>query len=586
MALRERLGLGSVELGLLSKPCCRTRYGRGQRAVKQGLALQTLNQSCRRQPRARVSRLSTRAREQISCQAFDAAARPGFGTSSSFSPSLPGRNDQAQQTGNLQAAIAKLKAVVSANERLLVVAASTLIMSISHTSLRPVLPMYAKGFGVGAAAVGMTVSVYAMGRLLMNLPAGMLADHYGRKPLLVWGPLVTAIGMLGCGLSRTFTHLLVARFVTGMGSALQMSGSQLFLADISQPHNRARSLGTNHAASQVGSLVGPAIGGYLADASGLRAPFTMTGAAALLAALYGWLRLPETRKSQEPLRWRRKRPAPAQPAPPSAAAAEVAQPSTSLSSQPERSSSAASPIRSSPDPAATATAPAEASSSAVSHAESSLHQPARQRRRLLVKTRQLFRNADFWAIAAVNAVMFATANGGRSTLMPLLAVSDFGLNTTLLGLLFAGMGLISLMGTMPASWVADKLGRKWTIVPSCVGLAAALALMGATGNPHIFMAAAVLYACSNACIGATPAAYAADVMPSNISGFALGIYRCAGDIGLMVGPALLGFVADLTTVQTALQANAIALAVVVTYFGLCAHETRHLRQKPQPLKAA
>lgn len=52
-----------------------------------------------------------------------------------------------------------------------------------------------------------------------------------------------------------------------------------------------------------------------------------------------------------------------------------------------------------------------------------------------------------------------------------------------------------------------------------------------TGNPHIFMAAAVLYACSNACIGATPAAYAADVMPSNISGFALGIYRCAGDIG-------------------------------------------------------
>lgn len=49
------------------------------------------------------------------------------------------------------------------------------------------------------------------------------------------------------------------------------------------------------------------------------------------------------------------------------------------------------------------------------------------------------------------------------------------------GLLFAGMGLISLTGTMPASWVADKLGRKWTIVPSCVGLSAALALMGATG---------------------------------------------------------------------------------------------------------
>ena len=71
--------------------------------------------------------------------------------------------------------------------------------------------------------------------------------------------------MLGCGLSRTFTHLLVARFVTGMGSALQMSGSQLFLADISQPHNRARSLGTNHVSShQLDALLVPFFGAMFA----------------------------------------------------------------------------------------------------------------------------------------------------------------------------------------------------------------------------------------------------------------------------------------------------------------------------------
>ena len=61
------------------------------------------------------------------------------------------------------------------------------------------------------------------------------------------------------------------------------------------------------------------------------------------------------------------------------------------------------------------------------------------------------------------------------------AALDVRLAQLAAGLLFAGMGLISLTGTMPASWVADKLGRKWTIVPSCVGLSAALALMGATG---------------------------------------------------------------------------------------------------------
>ncbi len=73
------------------------------------------------------------------------------------------------------------------------------------------------------------------------------------------------------------------------------------------------------------------------------------------------------------------------------------------------------------------------------------------RRRVLIKARQLLRNGDFWAIAAVNAVMFATANGGRSTLMPLLATSDFGLNTTLLG-------QPSLSQPQPALCLAHKRG--------------------------------------------------------------------------------------------------------------------------------
>ena len=55
------------------------------------------------------------------------------------------------------------------------------------------------------------------------------------------------------------------------------------------------------------------------------------------------------------------------------------------------------------------------------------------------------------------------------------------------GLLFAAMAVVSFVGVMPASFVADKLGRKWTIVPSCLGLAGALLLMAVTGvhcTPH------------------------------------------------------------------------------------------------------
>jgi MFS family permease len=51
--------------------------------------------------------------------------------------------------------------------------------------------------------------------------------------------------MIGCGLAGSFSQLLAARCLTGVGSALQNTGAQLFLADISTPENRAQCLGTN-----------------------------------------------------------------------------------------------------------------------------------------------------------------------------------------------------------------------------------------------------------------------------------------------------------------------------------------------------
>lgn len=63
---------------------------------------------------------------------------------------------------------------------------------------------------------------------------------------VTWG---TDAGMVGCGLAGSFQQLLSWRWITGLGSALQMAGAQLYLADISSPSNRARVLGTNQARS-------------------------------------------------------------------------------------------------------------------------------------------------------------------------------------------------------------------------------------------------------------------------------------------------------------------------------------------------
>eukprot|EP00884_Botryococcus_braunii_P001802 jgi/Botrbrau1/11622/Bobra.0209s0013.1 len=517
---------------------------RGQRLSASFLPHLILKEAWLRQGQSRVA---------VRCMAYDSAARPspGLGRSGSLAPSAlvvfrqptPGYD----LLSNLREKFARLLQFLAANERLFVVGASTMIMSLSHTALRPVLPLFAKDFNVGAAAVAATISVYAVARLMFNVPAGMLGDRHGRKPLLIWGPAVTALGMIGCGLAGDFTQLLLWRWVTGVGSSLQMAGSQLFLADISQTENRARYLGTNQAASMLGGLVGPALGGLLADLAGNRAPFTLTGIAALLAALYGAWRLPETRKLKK-----EKESSPPPEQVPRDASAEVL----------------------------TAAASTSAPSQEGSEASTVSTKDGKGKRRLRTPAwLQLLSCRDFQAISFVNGVIFMTMNGSRAVLLPLLACQSFNISKTALGLLFGAMGVVGLIGVMPASWVADHMGRKWTIVPSCLGLALALLMMAATSRADVLFMATGVYALANAIVGATPAAYAADVVPTSYQGFGLGVFRCAGDLGLMVGPAILGLIADASTVQIALKVNAVVLGIAVAYFGLVAKESRHIEER-------
>jgi len=416
-------------------------------------------------------------------------------------------------------------------------------MSASHTALRPVLPLFAKGFGVGAAAVGTTLSAYAAARLCTNIPSGMLADRRGRKPLLVWGPAITALGMVGCGMSTSFPQLLAARCVTGVGSALQNTGAQLFLADISTPDNRAQCLGTNQAAALIGSFLGPAVGGVLGELCGLRAPFIATGCAAGVAALYGAIRLPETRKAKSSTALQ----PPAVAAPASSSSQNTRQEGFAPAKQHQTAMAATDSM---------AAAPKGANEGAEKKAAASE----------LPAWRRLLGSRNFRAIALVNAAVFTTNNGARAVLMPLLAKETLGMKTSLLGFVFAGMAVVAFLGVLPASRLSDRLGRKWAIVPSAVATAGALLLMARAGCVEAFVGAAALYAVGTAIIGQSPAAYAADVMPADAAGLGLGIYRCAGDLGLMFGPALLGLLADATSVGTALAANAAALTAVIVWF--------------------
>ena len=180
------------------------------------------------------------------------------------------------------------------NEKLLVLCGSTFLVMAGQGVVSPVVPLFAKEFGVSTSMVGLTLTVFALARLILNVPAGMIADRFGRRVLLVGGPIVTSVGMLGSGFANDIWTLLAWRFVAGAGSALYMSGALVYLIDIAKPEELSRFVATNQWALSLGVALGPGLGGLIGDRYGLAAPFHVVGVLAIVAAIYAMVRLPET----------------------------------------------------------------------------------------------------------------------------------------------------------------------------------------------------------------------------------------------------------------------------------------------------
>ncbi|MGB1654732.1 MAG: MFS transporter [Acidimicrobiales bacterium] len=181
------------------------------------------------------------------------------------------------------------------NQELVVLCGATFLVMAGQGVVSPIIPLYASDFGVSATMVGLTLTVFAFARLILNVPAGLIADRYGRRVLLVGGPVLTAIGMFGSGQADGIWVLLAWRFVAGAGSAFYMSGAMTYLIDIAPPEKRTRYVATNQWALSVGVALGPGVGGLIADAYSLSTPFTVVAVLAVVTSIYAAFRLPETR---------------------------------------------------------------------------------------------------------------------------------------------------------------------------------------------------------------------------------------------------------------------------------------------------
>lgn len=159
----------------------------------------------------------------------------------------------------------------------------------------PVLPLYAKSFGVSVTAIGMTVAVYGFARFAAALPGAGMCDRIGRRPALAIGGLVSVIGNLWSGLAGVFDEFLLARLVAGAGAGLVMTAGSVVVADISPPERRGRMMATYMGVFLFAVGVGPFPGGVLAEQFGLEAPFHFYALLSVVVGGVAWWLIPETR---------------------------------------------------------------------------------------------------------------------------------------------------------------------------------------------------------------------------------------------------------------------------------------------------
>ncbi|MEM6578689.1 MAG: MFS transporter, partial [Pseudomonadota bacterium] len=139
---------------------------------------------------------------------------------------------------------------------------------------------------------GILASSFAVMQFLCGPLLGNLSDRFGRRPILLVSLFVMSLCYLIMAVACSLWMLLLARIAAGVTSATQ-SAAAAYMADTSPPERRGAGFGLVSAALGLGFVLGPPLGGVLAEISP-RAPFLASAGIAFVNAVFGYVVLRES----------------------------------------------------------------------------------------------------------------------------------------------------------------------------------------------------------------------------------------------------------------------------------------------------
>ncbi len=344
----------------------------------------------------------------------------------------------------------------------------------------PLLPDIGRELELTTSAVAMVTAGFAVGRLIMDLPAGRLADRLPPLLALAATGVGITLGALVLAGASSLGQAVAGAGLLGLVSAQTNTTAMKAFATRASSGSRARSMAGFTTSLMTGQTLGPAVGGALGGLLGWRAAQAAGAGVGVAVALVCWV---------------------------AARRAAVAR---------------AVPIG---DDEATARADA---ARAAAERDRRAHGLSRR---------------DIVVLAGVPFAVFFTLAGVLQTLAPLIAADELGLGPSVIGIAIGLGGLTRAAGAFAAGRLADGVSRKAALVPAQVLMAGGAALLIPEPTLVTWIAAVALlsFASSGIPLAAT---MIADRVPAGTLGRRLGSYRFVGDAGLLAGPAVGGLVAQ------------------------------------------
>jgi MFS transporter, Spinster family, sphingosine-1-phosphate transporter len=151
--------------------------------------------------------------------------------------------------------------------------------------LNPLLPLLRQHFGVTDAQLGWLQTGLLIILALASVPSGYLADRFNEPKIIAAGVFFWSLASICSGLAPTYTMLLIARCMVGIGEAAYAPAAQSMISDSFPPQNRALAQAIFASGMLLGGATGLALGGVMGERHGWQLPFVVIGAAGLLPAL-------------------------------------------------------------------------------------------------------------------------------------------------------------------------------------------------------------------------------------------------------------------------------------------------------------